>query len=124
VRHATLAIVRDAAGAVLLETRPPAGIWGGLVSLPEFDGEVGQDALPSRVALRCGCAVQPLGRMPPLRHEFSHYSLVMHPWLFRLDGRRGIVAEGPVLWADAAAAAQCGLPAPIRRLLAEVYSLP
>ena len=34
-RHATLLVLRDG-NCVLLETRPPAGIWGGLLSLPEL----------------------------------------------------------------------------------------
>ena len=45
VRHATVVIVRDDRGALLLETRPPTGIWGGLVSLPEFDAEADDRAI-------------------------------------------------------------------------------
>jgi A/G-specific adenine glycosylase len=35
-REATLLIIRNNLGQVLLEQRPPAGIWGGLQSLPEL----------------------------------------------------------------------------------------
>ncbi|WP_206360132.1 NUDIX domain-containing protein, partial [Pseudomonas viridiflava] len=37
-RSVTLAIIDN--GQVLLEQRPPTGIWGGLLSLPELDGHV------------------------------------------------------------------------------------
>src|SRR5690606_23727481 len=39
-------ILEDAEGRILLERRPPSGIWGGLWSLPELDPAYGADELP------------------------------------------------------------------------------
>jgi len=36
VKHVAMMILRNKNGQVLLEQRPPSGIWGGLWSLPEF----------------------------------------------------------------------------------------
>ena len=41
--------LRDPAGRVLLEQRPPSGIWGGLWSLPEVADL--RDALPREAVL-------------------------------------------------------------------------
>ena len=38
-RETTMLIVHDPAGRVLLERRPPSGVWGSLWSLPECAGE-------------------------------------------------------------------------------------
>ena len=116
LRHATLAIIRDAAGAVLLETRPPSGIWGGLMSLPEFDAEATDDALRAAIRERYALEVQFGERLPELRHEFSHFSLLMYPRLARIVAAGG-AADAPVRFVPLSGLADCALPAPIRKLL-------
>jgi A/G-specific adenine glycosylase len=116
VRHATVAIIRDGHGAVLLETRPPSGIWGGLVSLPEFDAEADDERLRAAIAQRYALDVALGERLPPLRHEFSHYSLVMHPRLAAVRTPLGASAPAARLF-EGPALAQAALPAPVRRLL-------
>ena len=49
VRAQTVLAMQDATGAVLLELRPPSGIWGGLLSLPEFESEASDDAVVAEV---------------------------------------------------------------------------
>ena len=36
MRQVTFVLLQETGGSVLLEKRPPAGIWGGLWSLPEI----------------------------------------------------------------------------------------
>ncbi|MGE5161265.1 MAG: A/G-specific adenine glycosylase [Betaproteobacteria bacterium] len=116
VRHAIVLIVRDRRGAVLLETRPPTGIWGGLVSLPEFDAEADDDRLRAMVAGRYALQVDLRERLPDLRHEFSHYTLVMHPRVASV--RRALGAADPASqWVEPEALRAAALPAPVRRLL-------
>jgi len=40
LRAATLALIMDDADSVLVKRRPPNGIWGGLLSVPEFDADL------------------------------------------------------------------------------------
>jgi A/G-specific adenine glycosylase len=116
LRHVMVVIVRDDRGALLLETRPPTGIWGGLVSLPEFDADADDRQLESAIADRYALQVDLGERLPALRHEFSHYSLVMHPRVAAV--RRAAGAASPsAQWIEVDALRDAALPAPVKRLL-------
>ena len=116
VRHAAIAIIFDDHGAVLLESRPPSGIWGGLMSLPEFDAGSDDAVLLAAVAERYSLEVDLEERLPELRHEFSHYSLVMHPRIARIRRAVGVSAAAARL-VPPADLGSIALPAPVRRLL-------
>jgi len=104
----------------LLETRPPTGIWGGLLSLPEFDAEADDRQLQSAIAERYALQVDLNERLPELRHEFSHYSLVMHPRVAAV--RRAVgAASSASQWLEPDALQDAGLPAPVKRLLRKQY---
>jgi A/G-specific adenine glycosylase len=114
--------VRDRGGAILLEQRPPSGIWGGLWSLPE----TAPDADPADWCRdRLGAAPERLEMLPPRRHTFSHFRLtlgVVQAWVARPADR---VADQPGLtWAARADIARMGLPAPIRRIVAAAPDAP
>jgi A/G-specific adenine glycosylase len=119
VRHTAIAIIRDAGGALLLETRPPSGIWGGLMSLPEFDADADDPGLLAAICARYAIDVELGERLPELRHEFSHYSLVMHPRMASIRGAAG-VAGGTTRLVEPRAVADLALPAPVRRLLLQL----
>lgn len=116
LKRATLVLVRDSSGAVLLERRPPAGIWGGLTSPPEFDPDLDDHALSLAASRVLGIELQLNAHLPPIRHEFSHYSFVMQPRLATLLGASG-AAESTHQWIHPSAAQHAPLPAPIRRML-------
>jgi len=116
VRSATVLAMQDASGAVLLELRPPAGIWGGLLSFPEFEAGATDDAIVAAVNARYGLHIALAEALGEIRHEFTHYTYVMRPRCARVVGATGIansslrrVAEEELETAP--------LPAPIRRLL-------
>src|SRR5690606_27546627 len=54
---------------VLLERRPPAGLWGGLWGLPEFESA---PAAEEWFRLKFGAPGAPPRPQPPLRHAFTH----------------------------------------------------
>jgi A/G-specific adenine glycosylase len=116
LKQATLVLVRDSTGAVLLERRPPAGIWGGMASPPEFELGLDDDALLDAAAHALGIEMRLGERLPPVRHEFSHYSFVMHPRLAHLIGTSA-AAESTHQWVHPSATQDAALPAPIRRML-------
>jgi A/G-specific adenine glycosylase len=104
------------AGRVLLERRPPRGIWGGLMAPPEFTHA--EDAEAS-LAARFGLAA-PTRRLAPVRHAFTHFDLEIEPWIVELAGRNGQAAEGEARWQELASIESVGLPAPVARLLEEL----
>ena len=79
-RSVRMLLIQDAEGRVLLQRRPPAGIWGGLWGLPECRG---RDVRAwSQATL--GLDIAPGRRWPRLRHTFSHFHLDIHPIPARL----------------------------------------
>jgi A/G-specific adenine glycosylase len=105
-------------GAVLLERRPDAGIWGGLWGLPEMTS---LESVVGWCATAFGTA--PLSQLvrPVLRHGFSHFDLDMTPVELRVGSPRSQVMEGDRwLWYKTDAPAQIGLAAPIAKLLSSL----
>lgn len=116
-RSVSLAVVVHG-DSVLLERRPPAGIWGGLLTLPEMPAEAATDAAGARRwaqdALGIGCeAVQALA---PLNHAFTHFLLEIRPLRLQADGGAAARAGGR-LWQPLASLDGAALPAPVRRIL-------
>jgi A/G-specific adenine glycosylase len=119
-RRARRVLLIECRGEILLEKRPPVGIWGGLWSLPECALE---EDVAAVVQTRFGVAGTLGEALPPIAHGFTHFALTLHP-------RRVTVSRGPacaqapgIMWTAPAAAERVGLPAPIRKLLARVSVL-
>jgi A/G-specific adenine glycosylase len=98
---------------LLLERRPPSGLWGGLLVPPE--GE------PSDLALRFGLALGETRTLPPLRHAFTHFRLTLEPVLCRVESSFQ-AAEAGLEWIAIEQAADAGVPAPIKKLIRQVAS--
>ena len=118
VRESRVLLLRNAAGEVLLQRRPPVGIWGGLWSFPEVPAD--QDAQQwCRTQLRC--RVQRIDEWPVLRHTFSHFHLDMRPLVAQLKTLEAAVLEDPDrVWYNSAQPDRRGLAAPVTRLLAQL----
>ncbi len=106
-----------------LVQRPDAGIWAGLWSLPELDGEA---------ALQSATAGWPgeQRRLPSFTHVLTHLDWRLHPVQHRLPDRLGpaTLAEitapldptGRGRWFDHTAIAGLGVPAALRKRLADL----
>ena len=104
--------VRD--GAVYLERRPPAGIWGGLWSLPELDDGNVDDWCQARLAAEG----QDIRSWNTLRHSFSHYDLDIRPVVVQIDGASRTVADcDAATWHRLDDAPPGGIAAPVQRLI-------
>ena len=100
-------------GAVLLQRRPPSGIWGGLWSLPECTPEADWEAV-----CREQVGLEPLAwqALPVLRHTFSHFRLDIEPLRVTVEERAGARVEDEArLWYNGDTT--LGLAAPVARLL-------
>jgi A/G-specific adenine glycosylase len=105
-------------GELLLERRPPAGIWGGLLSLPEVDAI---DVLPQWCEQLFGTRILEQQTWPSLRHTFSHYHLDIVPVMLRSDIPKDRVMEsGRWVWYKDGPL-QGGLPAPVKKLVAQLF---
>ena len=113
-QRAVRVLLIECGGAFLFERRPPVGIWGGLLSLPELplDADV-----RAAVRTRFGVDVALQDELPPIAHGFTHFALTLHPQ--RVRARRWPArAEAPgTIWLAPADARDAALPAPIRKLL-------
>ncbi len=116
-REAWLVAAMRGGHKVLLERRPPAGIWGGLWGLPEF---------PTRAHAEQWCREQLVGAAPPrpvtaLRHAFSHFDYEMRPLLVHCLGKAAALREDDrYRWYDARQPARVGLPKPVATLVARL----
>jgi len=116
LRSATLAVVTDGQ-LVLLVRRPPKGIWGGLLTLPEIDpGETAAQWWDSTAA---GMEAT-IEALPGLRHAFTHFVLEITPEKFQVDSMQALpLAPGQELH-SLKDLATLGVPTPVRSILAEL----
>ena len=97
---------------VLLERRPPAGIWGGLLSLPEVAGEAAE-----AFARRHGCRLLNSCALAPIRHGFTHFQLTMQVLRCDVEVISLQAGEGLREWLPLDDVGAAALPAPIKKLL-------
>lgn len=99
---------------LLLEQRPPHGIWGGLYCFPEFHNE--QALLTWLKRYPNASAPQALAGF---RHTFSHFHLDISPWLVEISHKPiEIMAASDRLWYNLEQPASVGLAAATKKLLA------
>jgi A/G-specific adenine glycosylase len=105
-------------GAVLLEQRPPAGIWGSLLAPPQF-----ADAKAMRSALAALSTAAKAQALPARRHGFTHFTLAFTPYLARVVTPRPRASEPHQRWVRLDEIGSVPVPAPMQTLLAEVRAL-
>ena len=116
-RSALMLVIEDDARRVLLQRRPPTGVWASLWSLPEHADIADARNWFERHADGDFDAARSLR---PIVHGFSHYRLHIHP--HRIAGvrpRDAVGDNGDLRWASRDELKAIGLPAPVRRVLEE-----
>jgi A/G-specific adenine glycosylase len=118
-RASAVWLLLDSERGVLLERRPPSGIWGGLWSLPQaIDAQVEASIRASDGALQA---------LAPIEHAFTHFRLRIEPLLVRMHQVQGAGAalqahdgESGRRWLALEQLESVALPAPVRTLLEAV----
>ncbi len=113
-RRAAWLVLARRGTKVLLEKRPPTGVWGGLWGVPEFPtlAHARLWCVEHLAVASSGCAGE------PLHHAFSHFDLEMKPIFVTCAGRAAALRDdNRYRWFDTAAPAAVGLPKPIATLL-------
>lgn len=113
-RSVRMLVVRDTAGAVLLERRPESGIWAGLFSLPELTSDSAADDF-SREHL--GIEIGEAESLARISHSFTHFDLDIEPLHARLTSHSGVMDRENRVWYKPGGSQPPGMPAPIARLL-------
>ena len=112
-----MVILEDKEGRILLERRPPSGIWGGLWSLPELDPAYSPEELPDACEQAFGFNCGEPELTSGFRHTFSHYHLHIQPARLTVHSPARVNDAENHQWIHRDQALSLGLPAPIRTLL-------
>ena len=90
VKTVRMLLLRNDKQQILLEKRPPTGIWGGLWSLPEMPLEEGVEGwCESNYQL----SINSLEEQPVMRHTFSHFHLDITPCVAEVNNPGQSVME-------------------------------
>jgi A/G-specific adenine glycosylase len=100
---------------VLLERRPPTGLWGGLWGFPEFVTRADAEAFAAATF-----GADRFHDWAPLEHAFSHFDLDIAPLVARADAAQRVMEADRWAWYNTRAPARLGLAAPVAGLLAAV----
>lgn len=114
-----LVIAKD--NEVVLEKRPPSGIWGGLWCFPEFSS---REELDEYIQVK-GIKVSREELLPGFRHTFSHFHLDITPVLINFDHwiDNQIMEDKPSVWYNLPNPPKVGLAAATERILASLGSV-
>jgi len=114
IKQLIFLIVRDNCNRIMLEKRPPTGIWGGLWSLPEFDSAESAN----NWCINNNLHIVHQQILSTQRHSFSHYHLDYTPLFIQMDNPIDNVMEAKrTVWYKVEQINSLGLPAPIKQLL-------
>ncbi len=108
-------------GKILLEKRPPSGIWGSLYSLPEFDASLTHTEAITAIEQQFNLMLS-LEDMPEsIQHTFSHFKLEMKPLKLlaetAINHHKNLTEHGQFHWYEKSQLHTIGLPAPIAKFL-------
>lgn len=116
LREIVMPIIQRA-GEIMLEKRPPTGIWGGLWCLPEFEKFADARAI---VEKRYGVRVLSSRALEPIAHGFTHFKLNIFPVLIDVEPVISVARSPGQLWVTPDDALNAAVPAPVRRILREL----
>ena len=116
-RTTTMLIARDGEGRILLERRPPTGVWARLWSLPENTDIETAAPLPFPSESSRGDSRV----LAEFVHTFSHFHLRITPILIDVQRSETRISDDPDHgWFADHELGGLGLPAPVRRLLSSL----
>jgi A/G-specific adenine glycosylase len=115
IKQASFLRILNSDGHVLLQKRPPTGIWGGLWCLPEL--ETDKDLMQWCKTLGLQAMGKPI-ELATLTHTFTHFRLEMLPLELSVEANCSIVMDSDSwLWYNIANPASVGIAKPMTTLL-------
>lgn len=120
VKSVQMLMIRNPQGEILLQQRPPSGLWGGLWCLPEIAAD---DDAAMTCKKMCKQTTRRTEIWPSWRHSFSHFHLDITPVLIDIARTSTAIAEPTTRWVHPAAQHGIGFAAPIKKLLDQLARL-
>jgi A/G-specific adenine glycosylase len=121
VRASKLLMLTNINGEVILERRPPAGIWGGLWSLPECPQD---EDISAWCQQRYGYQVTDIETWDVLRHTFSHFHLDIAPFHVQVCANgQGVMEANERVWYNTNVPDARGMAAPVKKLLQDLNGI-
>lgn len=112
----TVMLIPAYQGSVLLQKRPPTGIWGGLWGFVEAE----QDTIENAIIHLASTEAQ-REALEPFRHTFSHFHLEISPILLHLpNAPEQSVQEDTHMWYSVNQGSEVGLAAPTVKILKQI----
>ena len=103
---------------LLLEKRPPNGIWGGLWVLPEIlsvKNNIEKEA--KNYAKEHGFRIKKPMEIMQLKHSFTHFHLHIKVWRADVLIIKKATKEDNFAWIEKTELAQFGMPSPMQKIL-------
>jgi len=121
-KHIVFVVLRDNRDRVLLQRRPPQGVWPRLWSLPEANDADTAGTLAAHLA-NLDHAIA--ATLPGVRHAFTHFRLQASPLEWRGVCANARLADDPdSRWCSPDEIATLGIPAPVKKLLTSFAIIP
>jgi A/G-specific adenine glycosylase len=106
---------------VLLERRPPIGVWGGLWCFPEIPANrSAAEWCPSHYAVN----IDEVRTLPRFEHGFTHFTLEIVPRLARVLAMPIHAAQSSAIWLLLDEALGAAVPSPVKRIVRELIESP
>lgn len=118
IQHTRMLLLYDSHDAILLQKRPPVGIWGGLWSFPECN-------MDENLILWCqqklGIKAKTIKEWPSFRHTFSHFHLEITPIEMEVEQQQITIMDVTnQAWYKIGDKPLGGLSSPVKRLLTQL----
>ncbi|MBU1214525.1 MAG: A/G-specific adenine glycosylase [Gammaproteobacteria bacterium] len=97
---------------IMLEKRPPSGIWGGLWCAPQLD-----ETDETSYLLRNDMEISRRVELEAFTHTFTHFKLHIRPVLLELAHKPIRAQQQGCIWLDVDEALGAAIPSPVRQLL-------
>lgn len=109
-------------GQLMLNQRPPSGIWGGLYSFNGFEDEQGvKDYCEGK-----SWNVKSIQELPEMKHIFTHFQLNIRPVLIVLEDHHyltSIADSDSSVWYHLQSELSFGVPTPVVKLISKIKRL-
>ena len=118
LRHTRIILIDTDDEHILLEKRPPTGIWGGLYSLPELSTELPFKDINHHCSTLFNCSLSSATKTKAFQHTFSHFKLELQPLEFKSPKRQTMINDDDrFLWKKKDQLNKLGIPTPISKYL-------